>query len=87
MSGSGKTTLTAQLEDLCLLSNIPVTIIHMDDHIVPRKQRYDTDEAQWCEYYYLQWDRIRWSNLLQELRKPVDQLNCTPIVGHEIKIQ
>ncbi|TCP64848.1 AAA family ATPase [Baia soyae] len=73
LSGSGKTTLTAQLQDLCRLRNILVTIIHMDDHIVPREQRYDTGEAEWREYYYLQWDRLRWMHLLQELRKPIEQ--------------
>lgn len=73
LSGSGKTTLTAQLQKACYYKNIPVIVIHLDDHIVPREQRYGTGQEEWIEYYYLQWDRPRWRELLQYFRKPLDQ--------------
>lgn len=51
LSGSGKTTIVQQFEQ-----EKDVVIIHIDDHIVERKQRYHTQHAEWYEYYQLQWD-------------------------------
>jgi uridine kinase len=55
LSGAGKTTLVTNLESE--LKNIcNVVVIHIDDHIVERNQRYNTGYDEWYEYYYLQWD-------------------------------
>ncbi|WP_306475323.1 MULTISPECIES: AAA family ATPase [Bacillus] len=52
LSGAGKTTLVHQLKNI--LDNI--VIIHIDDHIVEKAERYNTGHDEWFEYYQLQWD-------------------------------
>lgn len=55
LSGAGKTSLVNQLESelkhLC-----KIVVIHIDDLIVKRNNRYNTGYEEWYEYYYLQWD-------------------------------
>ncbi|MUT66802.1 AAA family ATPase [Paenibacillus sp. NEAU-GSW1] len=56
LSRSGKTTFVAELMKRLIQYQKPVCIFHIDDHIVERKKRYDTEYEQWYEYYNLQWD-------------------------------
>lgn len=55
LSGAGKTTFVKELERE-LKKECPVTVIHLDDHIVKAERRYNTGYEQWYEYYSLQWD-------------------------------
>ncbi|HLG27958.1 MAG TPA: kinase [Paenisporosarcina sp.] len=59
LSRSGKTTLSNKLVESLKEKNIPHQIIHIDDHIVERANRYHTENAEWIEFYQLQWD-IQW---------------------------
>jgi uridine kinase len=56
LSRSGKTTLVKRLGSMLDSKDIQNLIIHIDDHIVERKSRYNTGQDEWREYYYLQWD-------------------------------
>lgn len=56
---AGKTTLSRLLENTLTAAKIPFQIFHIDDHIVQRKERYDTGYPEWHEYYYLQW-KVKW---------------------------
>ncbi|WP_456271022.1 kinase [Bacillus sp. AK031] len=56
LSRSGKTTLTKKFCGLLKENNIPHSVFHIDDHIVTRKDRYNTGRDEWFEYYFLQWD-------------------------------
>jgi uridine kinase len=56
LSRAGKTTLVKKLASLLDSKDILNLIIHIDDHIVERKSRYNTGQDEWQEYYYLQWD-------------------------------
>ncbi|SES63059.1 uridine kinase [Oceanobacillus limi] len=69
LSGAGKTTLVNQLESE-LSNSCNVVVIHMDDHIVERKERYHTGYEEWYEYYFLQWNI---DLLTEELFKKVEQ--------------
>lgn len=59
LSRSGKTTFVkrfaSNLEDM----GIQCQVIHIDDHIVERANRYNTGQEEWREYYYMQWD-VEW---------------------------
>lgn len=59
LSRSGKTTFVkrfaSRLEDM----GIQYQVIHIDDHIVDRANRYNTGQEEWREYYYMQWD-VEW---------------------------
>jgi uridine kinase len=69
LSRSGKTTLTSVLREQLHIHNINVVIFHMDDYIVERSKRYNTDQEQWFEYYGLQWN-VLWlrEHLFGQLR-------------------
>jgi uridine kinase len=56
LSRAGKTTLVEKLASMLDTKDIQNLIIHIDDHIVVRKSRYNTGQDEWKEYYYLQWD-------------------------------
>lgn len=56
LSRSGKTTFTAELVRHLRERNFEAVALHLDDYIVERKRRYHTGEAEWFEYYGLQWD-------------------------------
>lgn len=57
LSRSGKTTLANMLcKYLKEESRNPIYLFHIDDHIVEREKRYNTDHEEWYEYYYIQWD-------------------------------
>ncbi|MCS7464102.1 kinase [Paenibacillus doosanensis] len=58
LSRSGKTTLACGLEQELRQSGIATCVLHMDDYIVERAKRYNTDCEPWEEYYRLQWDVI-----------------------------
>lgn len=75
LSRSGKTTLVAKLKQYFLEENIAVFVFHIDDYIVERKRRYNTDYEQWHEYYHLQWD-VEW--LKENFFK---QLSCGEILS------
>ncbi|MGM0882948.1 MAG: kinase [Bacillota bacterium] len=69
LSRSGKTTLVIKIGEMLREQAIDVCVIHMDDYIVERKKRYNTQFEEWYEYYYLQWD-VNWlkENLFEKLR-------------------
>ncbi|PKR83830.1 kinase [Heyndrickxia camelliae] len=75
LSRSGKTTLVTKLKQCFLEENIAVFVFHIDDYIVERKRRYNTDYEQWHEYYHLQWD-VEW--LKENFFK---QLSCGEILS------
>ncbi len=56
LGGSGKSTLVRQLEKEFSKKECRVLVLHMDDHIVEKNKRYQTENEEWFEYYYLQWD-------------------------------
>ncbi|WP_127587927.1 kinase [Paenibacillus koleovorans] len=56
LSRSGKTTFVTELRKRLSQYQKPFCIFHIDDYIVERKKRYDTEYDQWYEYYNLQWD-------------------------------
>lgn len=70
LSRSGKTTFTERLRQNLVQKQIDVSVLHLDDHIVERKRRYDTGHEPWYEYYALQWDvpYLR-ENLFSKLRR------------------
>ncbi|MEO4053084.1 kinase [Solibacillus sp. CAU 1738] len=75
LGGAGKTTLVKEIEhELCRTHN--VSIIHIDDHIVENSKRYNTDNEEWYEYYFLQWNvELIVEALFAKLRS-----NCTEIL-------
>jgi uridine kinase len=56
LGGSGKTTLALQLKNELKAANYETLILHIDDYIVERDNRYQTGYEEWYEYYFLQWD-------------------------------
>lgn len=74
LSGAGKTTIVNHLKNM--LDNI--LVIHIDDHIVERKKRYNTGHEQWYEYYQLQWDTVYLEEeLYKKLYQNKDQLHLS----------
>lgn len=69
LSRSGKTTFTRQFKDVLQEKNVSVCIFHIDDYIVERNRRYKTDNEEWIEYYFLQWD-VEWlkNNFFKKLK-------------------
>lgn len=68
LSRSGKTTIVEKVRHYLEEIGRPFYIFHIDDHIVSRKERYNTEYEQWYEYYQLQWD-TKWlaDNFFSEL--------------------
>lgn len=56
MSRSGKTTLTKQIAMRLKDLGREVTLLHLDDYITSRADRYNTEYESWYEFYQLQWD-------------------------------
>ncbi|UCZ54917.1 AAA family ATPase [Bacillus shivajii] len=56
LSRSGKSTFVKKIKKHLKEFDIPICIFHIDDYIVEKKRRYNTDYEQWYEYYHLQWD-------------------------------
>ncbi|RAK22080.1 uridine kinase [Anoxybacillus vitaminiphilus] len=54
--GSGKTTLANDYKRLIEKEGLRVTLLHLDDIIRKKQDRYNTSFPEWYEYYYLQWD-------------------------------
>ncbi|MGF3103034.1 hypothetical protein [Rossellomorea sp. DUT-2] len=52
LGGSGKTTLALQLKNELKAANCEIVILHNDDYIVERENRYQTGYEEWYEYYY-----------------------------------
>lgn len=65
LSGAGKTMLVNNLE-IKMKRKYPIIVIHIDDHIVKKNQRYSTGNEEWYEYYFLQWDIDMLKNILFE---------------------
>lgn len=67
LGGAGKTVLAEKLDTGLKLKD-KLIVIHLDDYIVKRANRYHTGKEEWYEYYFLQWDAamIR-ENLLFQL--------------------
>ncbi|KHE73244.1 uridine kinase [Halobacillus sp. BBL2006] len=59
LSRSGKTTFVRKLASDFETADKNVHIFHLDDYIVNRNRRYHTDQEEWKEYYYLQWDTVQ----------------------------
>lgn len=70
LSRSGKTTLSKQIQQYFQERNISVHLFHIDDFIVERQRRYNTNYEDWYEYYHLQWN-VEWlkENLFEKLKK------------------
>ncbi|MFD1739606.1 kinase [Bacillus salitolerans] len=70
LSRSGKTTFVKKAQEYLQEKQVPVCLFHIDDYIVERKKRYNTQHEEWYEYYQLQWD-IEWlkENFFMELKK------------------
>lgn len=66
LSRSGKTTIVKKLAAVLEEYQMKSRIIHLDDHIVDRTKRYGTGEAEWKEYYYLQWEVEKLRGILFE---------------------
>jgi uridine kinase len=66
LGGSGKTTLARSLKQELILAKCDVVILHMDDYIVKKSERYGTGNEEWYEYYALQWN-------IEQLRKELFQ--------------
>ena len=56
LSRSGKTTFAKSLRETLRKEQRDSCLFHLDNHIVERKNRYDTGQEEWHEYYNLQWD-------------------------------
>ena len=56
LGGSGKTTLALNLKQELRIVDHEASILHMDDHIVIKSERYGTGNEEWYEYYVLQWN-------------------------------
>lgn len=56
LGGSGKTTLALNLKQELRIVDHEASILHMDDHIVKKSERYGTGNEEWYEYYVLQWN-------------------------------
>lgn len=74
LSRSGKTTLVNKVKEELKDTSVPIQVFHIDDLIVERDKRYNTQYEEWYEYYYLQWD-LDWIilNFFDQL-KQADQL-------------
>lgn len=68
LGGAGKTTFVKKVKQELKGYNCAVNLVHLDDHIVKRNNRYHTGNEEWYEYYYLQWDI---DGLLNTLLKPL----------------
>lgn len=66
LGGSGKTTLARSLKQELILAKCDAVILHMDDYIVEKSERYGTGNEEWYEYYALQWN-------IEQLRKELFQ--------------
>ncbi|QFT89680.1 Uridine kinase [Bacillus sp. THAF10] len=56
LSGAGKTTFSKTLIQALQNKGMNTFVLHIDDYIVPRRNRYQTGKEEWYEYYFLQWD-------------------------------
>ncbi|MCM3742949.1 kinase [Sporosarcina luteola] len=76
LGGSGKTTLVKEIAQGLSCHSFQALSIHLDDHIVERKNRYQTGYEEWYEYYYLQWnvDKLT-SNLFEPLNSGYNNLS------------
>ncbi|WP_082232944.1 kinase [Halobacillus massiliensis] len=68
LSRSGKTTFARKIEQY-FKGKTSVCIFHIDNYIVERKRRYNTNYEEWYEYYHLQWD-VEWleENFFKKLK-------------------
>jgi uridine kinase len=56
LSRSGKTTFVKKFASMLSEKEINYLVLHLDDHIVGKSERYNTGQEEWREYFYLQWD-------------------------------
>lgn len=56
LSRSGKTTFVNKMRHEVNRIDREILVLHLDDYIVARKERYNTSNEDWYEYYALQWD-------------------------------
>ncbi|CAN7513305.1 kinase [Rossellomorea sp. LjRoot5] len=66
LGGSGKTTLALNVKQEFMLAKYDAVILHMDNYIVEKSERYGTGNEEWYEYYALQWN-------IEQLRKELFQ--------------
>ena len=94
LSGAGKSTFAMRLKNELLNRGNKVFLIHIDDHIVQRKERYATGYEEWYEYYFLQWDVEKLKEILfmslkekkTSLNLPFYDKNHDSILNKEISI-
>ncbi|GAF15709.1 uridine kinase [Bacillus sp. JCM 19046] len=67
LGGAGKTTLVKQFVEYAR-DRQHAYMIHIDDYIEQRQERYQTGYEPWYEYYQLQWDVDK---LKRQLFKPL----------------
>ncbi len=86
LSRAGKTSITRAIEEQLKERSLPYFILHMDDFIETRKNRYYTGKEEWEEYYYLQWNI---ENLREVLFKPCKSARelCLPFYVPEKDLQ
>jgi uridine kinase len=52
--------------------NINCVVFHIDDFIVERKNRYNTGNEEWFEYYNLQYDNVSDNHNIKTINVPSD---------------
>ncbi|MDG5471282.1 kinase [Jeotgalibacillus sp. ET6] len=75
LGGSGKTTLAMQLQNEFKSAGCETFLVHIDNYIVQRENRYETGFEEWYEYYHLQWDvEMIQAELFDKLSNSIRQL-------------
>ncbi|WP_246289104.1 kinase [Bacillus haikouensis] len=83
LGGAGKTTFAEKLRYELKLANCQASILHIDDCIVERRERYGTGKEEWYEYYFLQWNiEFLQKGLFQKLHQNFDSLTF-PFYDHQ----
>lgn len=80
LGGAGKTRFVNRLKDELNKENYDYTILHIDDFIHQKCNRYNVDEPEWHCYYYLQW---RYEYLIKELLEPI---KCGEVIDKYIEV-
>ncbi|WP_157060087.1 kinase [Saccharibacillus kuerlensis] len=83
LSRSGKTSLTAELKRRLVERGEEFVLLHIDDYITARSQRYHTGHEEWYEYYALQWNAEKLRKDLFENLKTASQLTL-PVYDEQV---
>ncbi|ARI77959.1 kinase [Halobacillus mangrovi] len=74
LSRSGKSTFSQRLAKTFEAGDKNVQLLSIDDYIVEREKRYDTQYKDWEEYYFLQWNIVELRDSLFHQLKEEDEL-------------